>query len=99
MLPKSRRDRGELRGGIGMFIKFYNYKRPHQNLDKLLLTIKYGVPHKSELKIWQCQQIIVSLQRTKRVPCSPNPKQARVAPPDTPPCSEIYCLTLSKNGE
>lgn len=34
---------GELRSGIGYFIKFYNYKRPHQSLDKLLPAVKYGI--------------------------------------------------------
>lgn len=33
----------ELRSGIGGFIKFYNYKRPHQSLDRLLPAVEYGI--------------------------------------------------------
>jgi putative transposase len=33
----------ELRKGINEFVKFYNYKRPHQSLGELLPTIKYGI--------------------------------------------------------
>ena len=33
----------ELRKGIGEFIKFYNYKRPHQSLDRLLPAVEYGI--------------------------------------------------------
>ena len=34
---------GELRSGISDFIKFYNYKKPHQSLDKLLPAVEYGI--------------------------------------------------------
>ncbi len=33
----------ELRKGIGDFVKFYNFKRPHQSLDVLLPAMKYGI--------------------------------------------------------
>ena len=33
----------ELRKGINNFIKFYNYQRPHQSLEKLLPGIEYGI--------------------------------------------------------
>lgn len=33
----------ELRKGIGKYIKFYNYNRPHQSLDVFLPAMKYGV--------------------------------------------------------
>ncbi len=36
-------DVNELRTGIGNYIKFYNFKRPHQSLDVLLPAMKYGI--------------------------------------------------------
>ena len=33
----------ELRKGINNFIKFYYYQRPHQNLEKLLPGMEYGI--------------------------------------------------------
>jgi putative transposase len=33
----------ELRKGINRFIKFYNYQRPHQSLEKLLPSMEYGI--------------------------------------------------------
>ena len=33
----------ELRKGINRFIKLYNYQRPHQNLEKLLPSMGYGI--------------------------------------------------------
>ncbi len=34
---------GELRSGIGSFIKFCNYKRPHQSIDELLSSMRYEI--------------------------------------------------------
>ncbi|MBR8703508.1 IS3 family transposase ISPye3 [Porphyromonas levii] len=33
----------ELRQGIGKWIKFYNYERPHQSITKLLPAMEYGI--------------------------------------------------------
>ena len=33
----------ELRQGIGKWIKFYNYERPHQSITKLLHAMEYGI--------------------------------------------------------
>lgn len=33
----------ELREGIGEFIKYYNYRRPHQSLSSMLPAMKYGM--------------------------------------------------------
>ena len=33
----------ELRSGIDSFIRFYNYKRPHQSIDELLPSMRYGI--------------------------------------------------------
>ena len=33
----------ELRKGVNDFIKFYNYQRPHQSLEKLLPSMEYGI--------------------------------------------------------
>ena len=33
----------ELRSGIESFIRFYNYKRPHQSIDELLPSMRYGI--------------------------------------------------------
>ncbi len=36
-------DVNELRTEIGNYIKFYNFKRPHQSLDVLLPAMKYDI--------------------------------------------------------
>ena len=33
----------EHRRGINSFIKFYNYKRPHQSIEELLPSMRYGI--------------------------------------------------------
>ena len=33
----------ELRGGIDKFIKYYNYKRPHQSLSMMMPAMQYGI--------------------------------------------------------
>ena len=33
----------ELRQGIGKWIKFYNFERPHQSITKLLPAMEYGI--------------------------------------------------------
>ncbi len=33
----------ELRQGIGKWIQFYNYERPHQSITKLLPAMQYGI--------------------------------------------------------
>ncbi|WP_394365990.1 integrase core domain-containing protein [Porphyromonas levii] len=33
----------ELRQGIGKWIKFYNYERPHQSITKLFPAMEYGI--------------------------------------------------------
>lgn len=33
----------ELRDGIAKFIDYYNYKRPHQSLAKMLPAMEYGI--------------------------------------------------------
>ena len=33
----------ELRSGIDKFIRYYNYKRPHQSLSMLMPAMQYGI--------------------------------------------------------